>query len=130
MSLSAIPKSTPQRVFDRDRAKCRYCGLVQIGQSAVFHINHIIPKSKGGMTDEANLAVQCPYCSLHKSNKVLAPDPVGGEMFALFHPTEQSWNEHFMLDDTGVCHGKSGIGRPTVFALHMNDPLPRVARAI
>jgi len=52
-----------EHVFQRDVGRCRYCGLKQLGQGAVFHINHILPRSKGGRTDEDNLALQCPYCS-------------------------------------------------------------------
>jgi hypothetical protein len=43
MSLSAIPKTLRVRIFKRDQGRCRYCGLAQVGQAAVFHINHIIP---------------------------------------------------------------------------------------
>ena len=53
MSLSAIPKSLRRRVLDRDQGRCQYCHLSQIGQGAVFHVNHIIPRSKGGATEEA-----------------------------------------------------------------------------
>ena len=130
MSLSAIPKTLRQRIFARDRGMCRYCRLIQIGQAAVFHINHIIPKSKGGPTEESNLALQCPYCSLHKSNKLNAADSTTGDLFELFHPLKQAWNEHFVLDNSGNCHGRTGVGRATIEALHMNDSLPRAARAI
>jgi hypothetical protein len=63
--------------------------LAQIGQAAVFHIDHIIPKSRGGSTAEDNLAVQCPYCSLHKSNKVSAIDPADKTSVSLFHPLKK-----------------------------------------
>jgi 5-methylcytosine-specific restriction endonuclease McrA len=54
----------------------------------VFHVNHVIPKSKNGATDEANLVLQCPYCSLHKSNKTAAVDPMTGVQVNLFHPLQ------------------------------------------
>jgi len=128
VSLSAIPKPVRQRVFDRDRGKCCYCLLLQIGQAAVFHINHIVPRSKGGRTEEENLALQCPHCSLHKSDKMLAADPVGGEIAELFHPRRQRWTEHFSMDASGECRGLTPTGRATVEALRMNDSLPRIAR--
>jgi hypothetical protein len=104
--------------------------LVQVGQAAVFHVNHILPKSKGGLTDQVNLALQCLYCSLHKSNQTTVPDPVGGEVVAMFHPLEQSWAEHFVIQANGVCRGLTPTGRATVEALRMNDALPQIARAI
>jgi hypothetical protein len=100
-----------------------------VGQAAVFHINHIVPKSKGGPTEDANLALQCPYCSLHKSDKLNATDPSSGDPVPLFHPIRQRWSEHFALDPDGTCRGLTPIGRGTVEALRMNDSLPRVARA-
>jgi hypothetical protein len=117
-------------VFERDSGRCLYCRLSQIGQAAVFHINHVLPRSRGGLTEESNLALQCPYCSLHKSNKLNAVDPASSELVALFHPLTQNWPEHFELRFDGEIHGLSPVGRATAEALRMNDPLPRVARAI
>jgi len=104
--------------------------VFQVGQGALFHVNHVIPKSKGGQTDLANLVLQCPYCSLHKSNKTVAIDPVGGESNSLFHPLQQRWEEHFAMDANGFCSGTTPTGRATIEALRVNDPLPRIARAI
>jgi hypothetical protein len=130
VSLSAIPKALRRRVFQRDHGRCRYCGLVQVGQSAVFHINHLIPRSRGGPTDESNLALQCPWCSLHKADKILVKDPGGADRLPLFHPLTQDWGEHFVLTATGLLQGKTPTGSATISALRMNDPLPRVARSL
>jgi len=130
VSLSSIPKATRNRVFKRDQGHCQYCHLLQVGQAAVFHINHIIPKSRGGPTEEGNLALQCPYCSLHKSAKLDAFDSLSGEPVQLFHPLRQQWSEHFKLEADGALVGLSPAGRATVEALKMNDPLPSVARSI
>jgi hypothetical protein len=130
VSLSAIPKALRQRLFERDRGRCSYCRLAQVAQVAVFHINHIIPKSKGGLTEESNLALQCPHCSLRKSDKVASRDPVDGIIVPLFHPLLQRWDDHFALTVDGRCRGLSTVGRATIEALRMNDPLPRIARLV
>jgi hypothetical protein len=104
--------------------------LAQIGQAAVFHINHVIPRSKEGLTEESNLVLQCPYCSLHKSNKLTATDPSGGKQVELFHPLTQLWHEHFILEPDGYLRGLTSVGRATIEALRMNDPLPRIARSV
>ncbi|HVS72606.1 MAG TPA: HNH endonuclease signature motif containing protein [Phycisphaerae bacterium] len=130
MSLSAIPSALRKQIFTRDAARCRYCGLLQIGQAAVFHINHILPRSAGGLTIADNLVLQCPSCSLHKSNKTTALDPETRLWAALFHPLEQNWNQHFSLDEHGAVRGLTPAGRATSVALHMNDPLPLIARAL
>jgi hypothetical protein len=128
--LSAIPKALRRRVFQRDQGRCRYCGLVQVGQGAVFHVNHIMPRSRGGMTDESNLALQCPWCSLHKADKTLVKGPSGTDRVPLFHPLTQEWDEHFALTAAGPLHGKTPTGSATIAALRMNDPLPHVARSL
>lgn len=130
MSLSAIPRAIRRQVFERDGGRCGYCGLVQYGQASAFHVNHIIPRSRGGPTVLANLVTQCPHCSLHKSNKVVADDPATGTPAALYHPLEQGWGEHFAVTTDGISTGKTPTGRATVEALWMNDPLPRIARGL
>jgi hypothetical protein len=130
VSLSAIPKALRAAVAERDGGRCCYCHLRQVGQAAVFHVDHVVPRSRGGPTEEDNLASQCPACSLRKASKTAAVDPASGEVVALFHPLRQRWEEHFRVDPDGTCIGLSPTGRATVEALRMNDPLPRTARAL
>ena len=102
--------------------------LQQVGQAAVFHVDHIVPRSRGGPTTLDSLALQCPHCSLHKSSKTHADDPATGTWIELFHPLQHEWAEHFRLDEDGMIVGLSPIGRATVSALQMNAPLVRTAR--
>ena len=89
-----------------------------------------MPRSRGGATEASNLALQCPYCSLHKADKVSGIDPESGVSVRLLHPLQQQWQEHFEFGHDGRCVGRTPTGRATVAALRMNDPLPRVARVI
>ena len=129
MSRSSIPRQLRHVVFARDGGRCQYCQLSQFGDGAVFHIDHILPRSKGGTTSIDNLALQCPNCSLHKADKISAIDPDTGQAAALFHPLRQAWHEHFRLLEDGSCMGVTPIGRATVLALRMNGVIPRFARA-
>jgi HNH endonuclease len=95
-----------------------------------LHVNHVIPRSTGGATTEDNLVLQCPYCSLHKSNRTTAADPETAAQVPLFHPLRENWQEHFALLPEGTCLGLTPTGRATVNALGMNDPIPRTARAL
>lgn len=95
----------------------------------MFHINHVIPRSRGGATELANLVLQCPWCSLHKADKLTAVDPESGLESPLFHPLLQSWEDHFRPGADGIWVGLSPIGKATIFALKMNDWIPRIARA-
>lgn len=130
MSLSSIPRAIRLSVFERDGGQCQYRRLHQTGQAAVFHVNHVVPRSKGGPTTLENLVLQCPHCSLHKSDKTSALDPMTQAQASLFHPLQQRWPEHFALHADGTCVGLTATGRATVEALRMNDPLPRTARAL
>jgi 5-methylcytosine-specific restriction endonuclease McrA len=73
---SYIPNELRQRVLNRAENRCEYCGLAQQGQAATFHVDHVIPVSVGGLTIEENLALACVGCSLYKSAKQQAKDPL------------------------------------------------------
>lgn len=130
MSLSSIPRPLRLLVAERDAGLCRYCGIRQFGQVAVFHVDHVLPRSKGGATTFDNLVLQCPHCSLHKSNKTSAVDPDTGMIAPLFHPLQQAWGEHFEAKNDGTCLGRTPCGRATAKALKMNDSIPKTARAL
>ena len=56
-------------ILRRDNFKCSKCGdSPAINQSCNLHIDHIVPFSKGGMTNKENLQVLCQDCNLGKSN--------------------------------------------------------------
>src|SRR5438270_13853818 len=76
----------------RERAddRCQYCLMHQSLQGASFHVEHIIPRSKGGSSEMANLALACPSCNLHKADRIKAIDPVTGSLVQLFHPIQES----------------------------------------
>ena len=129
MTLSSIPRTLRAVVAARDGGRCRYCRLRQVGQAATFHVDHVVPRSRGGATSADNLVLQCPSCSARKSNKVDGSDPQTGATVPLFHPLRQAWADHFSTRDDGTCVGLTPTGRATVAALGMNDPLPKTARA-
>lgn len=128
MSRSSIPRVLRDAVFERDRGRCTYCGLAQLGHGATFHIDHVVPHSKGGPTSLDNLALQCPSCSLHKSDKITAVDPETGFETKLFHPLQESWESHFRMEADGTLTGLTPVGRGTIAALGMNAGIPRFAR--
>jgi 5-methylcytosine-specific restriction endonuclease McrA len=48
-------------IYDRDGGRCHVCGK-QTSRSN-FHIDHLIPRSKGGSDAAGNLAVTHPFCN-------------------------------------------------------------------
>ena len=55
------------KVLKTANGRCALCGATK--DQAPLHIDHIIPRSKGGKTEYANLKVLCSKCNLAKSNK-------------------------------------------------------------
>lgn len=63
------------RIFikTRDNYTCCACGnSTHVEPNLLLEIDHIIPVSKGGQTEEANLQTLCWKCNRAKSNKILS----------------------------------------------------------
>jgi hypothetical protein len=95
--------------------------MSQALQGATFHIEHIVPSSRGGITELANLAWACPSCNLHKSDRVEALDPETGSIVRLFHPRRDNWQDHFRWEGHEIM-GRTAIGRAAVLVLDLNHP--------
>jgi HNH endonuclease len=88
-------------------------------QGASFHLEHVVPTSRGGESDLRNFAWSCPGCNLRKSNRIEVSDPDTGSVVMLFHPRNDSWKDHFAWDDYHLL-GRTACGRATVAALDLN----------
>lgn len=58
-----------QSILRLQRYKCACCG---ISLKSGFHVDHVVPLSRGGSNDKFNLQMLCATCNLRKSNK----DPI------------------------------------------------------
>lgn len=105
----------------RAAGRCEYCRMHQSLQGATFHVEHIVPRSRGGPTQLDNLAWACPSCNLHKANRVEIIDPDTGAPGPLFNPRADTWEAHFRWEGYHVV-GLTPIGRATVSALELNRP--------
>ncbi|MBN2741851.1 MAG: HNH endonuclease [Rhodobacteraceae bacterium] len=54
-------------LFLRDEFKCQYCGA-----KGDLTFDHVIPRSRGGVTSWENVVAACSPCNLRKANKPLA----------------------------------------------------------
>ncbi|HEX3045271.1 MAG TPA: HNH endonuclease [Bacillota bacterium] len=61
-----IPDSLRYRVLTDAKGRCALCGATR--DETVLHIDHIIPRSKGGKTVYENLQVLCAKCNQSKNN--------------------------------------------------------------
>lgn len=50
-------------VAARDGARCAKCG-----RRDKLTLDHVVPKSKGGKLEAANVQILCRYCNSHKGN--------------------------------------------------------------
>lgn len=56
-------------ILERDNFTCQICGATPT-DSSQLHVDHIIPKSKGGSNMPSNLQTLCASCNLKKGSKV------------------------------------------------------------
>jgi len=69
-------KSLRFDVMKRDDFKCRACGASPATDpKVILHVDHIIPRSKGGKTTLENLQTLCKDCNLGKGTKTPHPCP-------------------------------------------------------
>ncbi len=124
----SVPARLRRDVVHRAANRCEYCRLSQAGQEARFHLDHIIPEVRGGLTSSANLALACVSCSLRKGARQTVVDPATKASAKLFNPRLQRWDQHFVWKECRI-EGKTPTGRATVEALKMNRVLALAIRA-
>jgi hypothetical protein len=90
-------------------------------QGATFHVEHIVPRSRGGDSSLGNLALACPGCNLRKSDRVEFTDPRTHQMSRLFHPRQDEWTEHFRWEIYRL-EPLTAVARATIAALDLNRP--------
>lgn len=52
----------------RQKGECYYCGADTRGS---YHIDHVVPLSRGGTNFPDNIVISCPTCNQSKGNKLL-----------------------------------------------------------
>lgn len=60
-------------VFKRDLFKCQYCGRTP--PNVTLQVDHIIPVSGGGLSDQDNLITSCFDCNVGKGSRPLGSVP-------------------------------------------------------
>lgn len=91
MSRTYIAKALRERVAAQARYRCGYCLTAESIVGTPMELDHIIPESLGGPTEEDNLWLACSLCNEHKGNRIAAPDPETGDAVRLFDPRHQVW---------------------------------------
>jgi hypothetical protein len=127
----AVPRALREQVAAEARHRCGYCLTDQGVSGAQMHIEHIVPRVRGGPTVRPNLWLSCAWRNSFKGTRVAALDPVTGVEVPLFNPRDQVWSAHFQWDQGGTwIVGLTPAGRATVEALRLNNPYIVPARRL
>ena len=124
-----------QLVVARAGGMCEYCRLIEAATGVTFHVEHVVPRSQGGKTNLANLALSCPGCNLAKAERTTGIDEQGNSL-PLFDPRAYQpwllgWHLHFILDRrTGLILPRSSISEVTIRTLDVNSPRRLFARKL
>jgi 5-methylcytosine-specific restriction endonuclease McrA len=89
---SRFPAFTRFNVFLRDGFTCQYCSHRTPTSDLTF--DHVIPRSKGGLTTWENVVTACRWCNTMKGHRL--PHQCG------MHPSKQPWQpSSFELQEQG-----------------------------
>lgn len=116
----AVSAKLRRLVFERASGLCEYCLLHQSDAHFSFQIDHIISRKQRGPTRAANLALACLRCNVAKGTDPAAYLSRPRRLVRLFHPREDRWSEHFLLDGARIVP-LTEIGEATVRLLALND---------
>jgi 5-methylcytosine-specific restriction endonuclease McrA len=84
-----------KNILLRDDYTCQYCG--ERFEPRHLTCDHIMPKSRGGMTEWTNIVASCVYCNLKKGDRL--PDEVN------MHPRKKATRPsgfHVLMLNLGV----------------------------
>jgi 5-methylcytosine-specific restriction endonuclease McrA len=82
---------TRKNIWLRDKGACQYCGTDVTINS--YEIEHVTPKSQGGMTAWKNVVTSCKKCNQKKGAKT----PLEAGMFLLATPKKPKLSDIFGL---------------------------------
>ena len=129
--MSGVSNELEARVRSLAANRCGYCLVPQKLVSYKLEIEHLIPKAKGGETEEENLWLACRQCNLIKGIKIQGLDTLTFEHADLFNPRKQIWSDHFVWSNDNIeVIGKTPCGRAKVSALQLNSDLQKTARSL
>jgi len=83
-----------REVFARDRYQCQYCGTY----TRALTVDHVIPRSKGGLHTWTNVVSACDACNHHKAGRT----PRDAGMKLLRQPQEPRPNPYALFHNGTV----------------------------
>lgn len=107
------PKFTKLNLLYRDEFKCQYCN--NIFDHKNLTMDHVIPKSRGGLKNFENIVLSCAKCNEKKADKYIKPakEPLIPTYYELMnkrkkHPitfAHPQWQKYLNWDETKIRYG-------------------------
>lgn len=66
-----INNQSRAHIYKRDNYTCQYCGTVYDEGNRALSVDHVVPISKGGITEYDNLVASCKSCASRKRERTL-----------------------------------------------------------
>lgn len=79
-------KFTRANLYQHYKSTCCYCGKKK--NTKDLNLDHVLPKSRGGHTNWANIVLSCIPCNLKKDNRT----PEEAHMPLLVRPSRPKWH--------------------------------------
>lgn len=83
--FKGAPPLSRTNIFARDKFECQYCGIVL--RAAEATLDHVTPRSKGGITSWTNIVTCCTKCNRKKGGKT----PAEARMPLRSTPVQPDW---------------------------------------
>jgi len=74
-----------RNIFERDKNTCQYCGRKM--PKTELTLDHVIPRSRGGIDSWDNLVLACMYCNVRKGCRT----PDEAQMPLIQRPVKPTW---------------------------------------
>ena len=116
-----ITEALRNEVARRAHHRCEYCLIHEDDIAFRPHVDNIVSRKHGGLSDIENLAYACVICNRSKGSDVASINGRSGEIVRLFHPRQDLWADHFQLDGCSI-RAISDVGTATAALLRFNAP--------
>ncbi|MCD5397868.1 HNH endonuclease [candidate division NPL-UPA2 bacterium] len=84
-------KFTRRNIFERDGNRCQFCG--KKFDTKELNLDHVLPKSRGGLTTWDNIVCSCSFCNTHKGRRTLRE----ANMHLIRKPRKPRWHPFIIV---------------------------------
>jgi 5-methylcytosine-specific restriction endonuclease McrA len=88
-----ISRRLREAVRQRANYACEYCRFPEALSGLRLVVDPVIARQHQGPTALENLALCCQWCNLSKGPNLTGLDPQTGDVFRLFNPRVDKWDE-------------------------------------